>query len=264
MTNKEILQADLLDNLFENRNKAYGAYALRKNYNHRLQWALGISLSLVLLLLMIDLQKKDSGDATYSYKPDVTLSTVDIPKPKTPESPQPRRQPEVAQIKSTQIKIVSNDEVKRPEVPTITDLQDALPSTITKNGVSPDSSKGTLNVSIEKVNDGRTSNDKDDFGPKSSGAQFPGGKEAFAKFLRRYLVTPDELGAGEKKVVLVRFMVDGDGSISKTEIVQSGGDLFDREVIRVLNKMPKWIPAMQNGTKVTTWFTQPVSFIGIE
>jgi protein TonB len=59
-------------------------------------------------------------------------------------------------------------------------------------------------------------------------------------------------------------MVDGDGSISKTEIVQSGGDLFDREVIRVLNKMPKWIPAMQNGTKVTTWFTQPVSFIGIE
>ena len=53
MTNNEILYADLLDILFENRNKAYGAYALRKNYNHRLQWALGISLSLVFLLLII-------------------------------------------------------------------------------------------------------------------------------------------------------------------------------------------------------------------
>jgi len=264
MTNKEILHADLLDILFENRNKAYGAYALRKNYNQRLQWALGISLGLVLLLLMIDLRRKDSGDASYSYKPDVILSMVDVPKSKTPELSQPRRQPEVAQVRSTQIKIVPNDQVVKPEVPTITDLQDAIPSTITKNGISPDSSKETLNVSTEKVNDNKTSDDKNDIHPNSSEAQFPGGKEAFAKFLMKYLVTPDELEAGEKKIVLVRFMVDEDGSISKTEIVQTGGDKFDREVIRVLNKMPKWIPAMQNGAKVTTWFTQPVSFIGIE
>ena len=52
MTNKEILQANLLDILFENRNKAYGAYALRRNYNHRLQWALGISLSFVLSFII--------------------------------------------------------------------------------------------------------------------------------------------------------------------------------------------------------------------
>src|SRR6266498_1137592 len=87
-------------------------------------------------------------------------------------------------------------------------------------------------------------------------------KKLLPKFLMKYLVTPDELEAGEKKIVLVRFMVDAEGTISKTEIVQTGGDKFDREVIRVLNKMPKWIPAMQNGAKVTTWFTQPVSFIG--
>ncbi len=59
-------------------------------------------------------------------------------------------------------------------------------------------------------------------------------------------------------------MVDIDGSISKAEIVQSGGDKFDREVIRVLHKMPKWVPAMQNGIKLAAWFTQPVTFIGIE
>ena len=62
MTNKEILQADLLDILFENRNKAYGAYALRKNYNHRLQWALGISLSLVLFLSMLDHHEKQAAE----------------------------------------------------------------------------------------------------------------------------------------------------------------------------------------------------------
>jgi protein TonB len=45
-------------------------------------------------------------------------------------------------------------------------------------------------------------------------------------------------------------MVDADGTISKTEVLQSDGEDYSREVKRVLAKMPKWIPAMQNGTKV--------------
>src|SRR6185503_15681348 len=53
MTNKEILQADMLDILFEHRNKLYGAYALRKTYTHRLSLALGVALSLVLLFVLI-------------------------------------------------------------------------------------------------------------------------------------------------------------------------------------------------------------------
>jgi protein TonB len=46
--------------------------------------------------------------------------------------------------------------------------------------------------------------------------------------------------------------------------IESDGEDYRREVKRVLAKMPKWIPAIQNGTKVATWFTQPVSFIGVE
>jgi protein TonB len=59
-------------------------------------------------------------------------------------------------------------------------------------------------------------------------------------------------------------MVDVDGVISNTEIMQSGGDKYDKEVIRVLRKMPKWIPALQNGIKVATYFVQPVTFMGVE
>jgi protein TonB len=55
-----------------------------------------------------------------------------------------------------------------------------------------------------------------------------------------------------------------DGSISNIEIIQSGGDNYDKEVIRVLRKMPKWTPAMQNGMRVSTYFTQPVTFVGVE
>lgn len=82
--------------------------------------------------------------------------------------------------------------------------------------------------------------------------------------MTKYIVTPDDLEAGEKKVVVVRFMVDVDGSITRMEIVQTDGEKYSREVMRVLNKMPRWIPAEQNGLQVATWFEQPVTFIGIE
>ena len=92
MTNKEILGADLLDILFENRNKAYGAYALRKNYNHRLQWALGIWLMLVLCLSLLNFSAENLDNRAHS-RPDVVLQTVDLSndKPKIPQTPQQKK-----------------------------------------------------------------------------------------------------------------------------------------------------------------------------
>jgi periplasmic protein TonB len=266
MTNKEILQADLLDILFENRNKAYGAYALRKYYNRRLLWALGISLGLVLFLFMMNSQPQNIGNSLY-HKPDVVVRTLAIAndKPNTPKPPPPRKPSQVAQLKSTAIKIVPNDEVKKPEVPSLHDLDNAAIATVNKIGVSTNSFGEDVQGSNEKSNTGEQARHGDDeFHLMSSDAQFPGGREAFAEFLKRYLNTPGDLEVGEKRVVLVRFMVDADGVISKIEIAQTGGEKYDREMIRVLRKMPKWTPAMQNGIRVATYFTQPVTFVGIE
>jgi protein TonB len=168
-------------------------------------------------------------------------------------------------VKSTRITIVPNDQVKQPEVPTVKDLQNAVTSTINQAGDIPNGLAQPSKASSEGENGtGKKEHDEVDFHPSSTDAQFPGGAEGFKKFMTRYLVTPDELEIGERKTVLVRFEVDVDGSISNTEIMQTGGDRFDKEVLRVLSKMPKWIPATQNGVKVATWFTQPVTFIGVE
>jgi protein TonB len=72
------------------------------------------------------------------------------------------------------------------------------------------------------------------------------------------------LEAGQKRSVLVRFSVSEDGSVTQFEIVQSGGEAFDREVLRVLRKMPRWKPAIQNGRPVSVLFTQPVTFVAME
>jgi len=261
MTNKEILHADLLDILFENRNKAYGAYALRKNYNYRLQWALGISLSLAFLLSIINMAERRPGKKSITVVPGIELRTVDPPDFKKADPPKLKADPPRKTIAYTPPIIVPD----KTEMPDQTEMIKTDISTKTIDGTpATDTVQGNGGNNDTDTGEGKKIENKNEFHPTTSDAQFPGGKEAFAKFLTKNLVTPGELDAGEKKVVMVRFMVDADGSISKTEIIQSDGEDYTREVKRVLAKMPKWIPAMQNGTKVATWFTQPVSFIGVE
>ena len=60
MKTDTILKADVLDIIFENRNKSYGAYALRKFYNNRLYKALGVMIGFVILLSSFTLFKGKS------------------------------------------------------------------------------------------------------------------------------------------------------------------------------------------------------------
>ena len=94
--------------------------------------------------------------------------------------------------------------------------------------------------------------------------EFPGGAQAWLNFLTRTLRVPDDLEAGEKKKVLIRFQVCNDGLVTGFEVLQSAGKTFENEVIRVLRKMPKWKPAIQNNLPVSRSYTQPVIFIGVE
>src|SRR4029453_2743702 len=96
--------------LFENRNKAYGAYALRKYYNHRLQWALGISLGLVFILLMFDFSGGRNSINPLNKKKVLQLSNVELPedKPKQPDLPKPIESPQAQAKYKSQIKIVDD------------------------------------------------------------------------------------------------------------------------------------------------------------
>lgn len=97
--------------------------------------------------------------------------------------------------------------------------------------------------------------------PNEKPASFPGGHEAMLTFLKDNLVCPEsELAVGEKKVVVARFLIKPDGSASDIQISQPGGKNFDREVIRVLKKMPKWEPQLANGNPVAVSVTQPITF----
>jgi protein TonB len=265
MTNKEILQADMLDILFEHRNKNYGAYTLRREYNHHMKIALAIALSIALLSVLYSFLNNNNttGNSSAGFNDSVIVRTVIIP-PNKIEKTETKIE-KVKTVKSvSNIKIVPNNEVT--DMPEVKEIEKAVVGNETINGKELDDPNKIVKTGEE--NDGdklpAKTEPEEGFVTSSSPASFPGGLESWLGFLRKYLQSPDDLETGQKIEVRVKFWIDTDGSLSRFEIVKSGGSSFDKEVLRVMKKMPKWEPATQNKNKVAVSYTQPVIFMGVE
>jgi TonB family protein len=89
--------------------------------------------------------------------------------------------------------------------------------------------------------------------------QFPGGEKELFKFINKnlkYPVTePDVIGK-----VICRFIVNKDGSVSNIEVIRSLEPECDKEAIRVIKLLPKFIPGKMNGSNVRVWYTIPITF----
>src|SRR6185436_7434423 len=229
MTNKEILQADLLDILFEHRNKSYGAYALRKTYDRRLSIALGAALLTVLISLAISfLKNKKSNYNPGNNENSMIITNVEIPKDKPkPEPERVKPKPPVA-TRDFQPPVIVPDK----DVDTILvrneDLEDAAIGNKNIEGDKPDNLAKA--VTVVEGDGGKTKDEPEVKEPDlpTYPPEFPGGDAAWLTFLRKYLQSPDELEPGQKMEVVVRFWIDVDGSVSRPEVVKSGGSSFDK------------------------------------
>jgi GldM C-terminal domain/Gram-negative bacterial TonB protein C-terminal len=94
-------------------------------------------------------------------------------------------------------------------------------------------------------------------------AEFPGGLEGWKKFLIKNLnaEVPGENGApAGMYTIIARFIVKKDGILDNIELENSQGYGMDKEVIRVITKSGKWVPAVQNGRNVNAYRRQPITF----
>ena len=92
--------------------------------------------------------------------------------------------------------------------------------------------------------------------------EFPGGQEALIAYLTKTVKYPDIARAnGIQGRVLVQFVVAKDGQIENVEVLRSGGDpSLDKEAVRVIQSMPRWIPGTQRGNPVRVQYKVPVNF----
>lgn len=269
----KILNADVLDIIFDGKNKDYGAYQLRKNYNKRLATAL-VSMGSILLLLFIGsvlanvLAKKKP--TTMDVVQVVQLEKVDQPKELPPPPPPPPIAPPPLEHFRTEIfvppTIVKDEDVKAPP-PTIDQLDKAKIGTIKQDGVDDDKSivaplldpKGIGNVVAPKIAEVDYNGT---FFKVEKPAEFPGGAAAWKRFLERAMSNYPEKAVenGTQGMVTVQLVVDKDGSITNVKALNDPGDGLADYAVKIIKAGPQWIPAEQNGRKVTYQFKQIITF----
>ena len=272
MLPNQIKQSDVLDIIFEHRNKSYGAYPLRKSYNKRLALALTFTLFVAAMFSVLQLLHR-SAEPVYTTTINIDdshlIDLVPTPPPPQPLPPAPAQQSPVhfREIINSTPEIVSDDH--QTTVPTIQDLNNSMVGRQISEGDIP--SLGTV---VSAAGDGGTQ-------PSIAAAaepamsdvplhtaefmpEFPGGIEALKKFLLKNIRQPDDLQPGERIVVLASFIVARNGGIEQMKIINSGRADLDKEVLRVIGKMPSWKLGVQNGHEVSVYFNLPVTFIGAD
>ncbi len=94
-----------------------------------------------------------------------------------------------------------------------------------------------------------------------SAPEFPGGYEELVKFLSKNLIYPEKSRKkGIQGQVIIKFVVDKNGEIINESIFKSVDQLLDNEALRVVKKMPKWKPGIQDGKHVNVWCQLPIKF----
>lgn len=272
METNKILTADLLDLIFDDRNKDYGAYELRRTYEKRIKKALLITATIAALgftgTLLANKLKPDepivkmTAGIVLSAVPDEPEPEPELPKPK----PQPQQQVQVRTEMYTPPVIAPDEVVDKPMV-TQEDLNGKVNiGTLSVDG--PDS--GGEFQTPEDIGNGtgimegpKVSEPTGPFEKVEIDAKYPGD---WGRFLESNLRgnTPADNGAPPGKyTVILQFIVDIEGNVSDIKALTSHGYGMEEEAIRVLkkSKSKKWIPAFQNSRHVPAYRKQPITFV---
>lgn len=246
------------DVVFENRNKLYGAYTLRRDYAKRLILGWGISVAIFAALLYLPKLVTPGAHEVIGPVPLTSTSVRVLPPP-----PIKRNIPIVKQVQqsrpsaSTQV-IVTKD----PVANTIESTEPHTPTTDDTGveGTFDGSVDGTSTIPVvdlpytEPVE--HRVHDVVEVMPR-----YEGGMEAMMKFIRKKIRVPASFRyLTEGGTVYVRFVVQPDGKVSDVEVLRGLSKDCDKEAMRVISIMPGWIAGIQNGTSVPVRMVLPIKF----
>lgn len=271
MARLDILDPAWIEVVFSGRNKAYGAYVLRKENARTSVRALVIaSLLFVLAIAMPTIINKLKGfipKADDKVKiEDVVLMPpppVDAVKPPPPPPQVEPPKPKVDQVRFPPPVVKPDNEVIEKDPPTVKDLEVKDPGQKDQKGdpnqeIRIDEAVGKAEITQKVVEE---SNEIVSFAAVEKLPKFPGGDEAFGRYLGKAINYPPV--AKENNVqgrVTVSFVVERDGSLTDIKVIRDIGSGCGAEAIRVLQKSPKWSPGIQNGKPVRVAYTMPINF----
>ncbi|HRI62469.1 MAG TPA: TonB family protein [Saprospiraceae bacterium] len=265
---------DTLEIIFAHRNRAYGAYQLRRAYPRYLGRALGIGLLLIGFGLALPqiLNALDSKfaepvyvDMTRELAPPPDIDPEIPPPPPPPPLPTPPP-PVQATIRFVPPTPTPDELVQDEHPPAVEKILDSDADVSTKNRASDDDAPPSLDAAKDiprGVETAVAQPDDDEY--TTGGVQkmptFPGGDRELMQYLADNIKYPAL--ARENNIqgtVALSFLVNKDGTVSDISIVKEIGGGCGKEAMRVVQSMPRWMPGEANGHAVKVRFTLPVRF----
>ena len=269
---------DLIDNswvdlVFEGKNQSYGAYQLRKSTGSRNVKAMLIMLAIGIAIAAFVAIK---GVVENAMKQDVAIEAdVELAKlaEKKEAKVEKKEEPKIEKVEVEKVKssvkfvppvIKKDDEVKPEEE---LKSQEELNKTNTAIGAfdvkGNDEAAGEVLKAKEVIAQPEPPKEEETkvFDVVEQMPSFPGGPSALMQYLSsniKYPVVAEENGVQGR--VVCTFVVERDGSITDVRVIKSVDPSLDKEAVRVVKSMPKWIPGKQNGSAVRVKYTVPVTF----
>lgn len=258
------------DIIFRARNRAYGAFDLRKQYRPTLSRALGLGVALFLSALSAPTlyarfwpQASVNRDQSMT---EVTLTKLAEPPVEPPISlPPPETAPAVNTVRNLPLIVMPEADVVEDNLPPTTEqLKEATSGTETAQGTgdidiiaAPEASAPTV---TEKALEVETKPEAP-FVTVEQQPEYPGGLDALRTFLSKNLNYPRAAASsGVSGRVYVSFVVNTDGSLTDIQVLKGIGFGCDEEAVRVMQKMPHWRPGKQAGRTVRVKYNLPISF----
>jgi len=263
-------ETKMLDLIFENRNKQYGAYVLRSEQNNHTLQAMMLTTLIVIILCLVNFIAGRMHSAAPHKEvvldfADVQLTKQQPIKPALPQKPVEHQASAKATVANTEKRVVAESQAHVDSIPT-NELLQQFESGLTTNlkgatdglGVSDATGTGT---SIDVITTPTTTATPPALITAEIMPQFPGGEKALLQFVARHTNYPDiERNNGIEGKVTVRFVVNADGSITNAEVLKSNSRGFGKEAMRVVALLPKFSPGRQNGKAVPVQYVLPFYF----
>lgn len=257
--------------IFENRNKAYGAFQLRQISDKNATYGLLATTSAIVVFTLIALFMPH---AALPPLPKVVESAptdlVEILQAPTPVIPKPITPPKSVEAPTsqtfTEMTPVVETSPTTNEPPKQIDLANSTAVVSTETHVS-ESMTASLSTTTSATSVSSTAATETPVKPAivkwaEVMPSFVGGNEALAKYLRSHITMDSrdvEIGLVGK--VVIQFYIDIDGSVKDAKVVkdEAGGRCAER-ALAVINNMPKWIPGKQGDKAVRVYHTLPITF----
>ena len=292
MSKIDLYDPKWVDMVFADKNKAYGAYQLRKSVSQRNIKALVILLVAAFIgggYLAYQIKKhKDELAAQEAYAAKMELAALEQAKKEQAERKKQQKKEEPKKVEPEKVvpetratvkftaPVIKDDKDVKEEMPPMVKMNKETKaiSTETKDGVedrnivADRSTVATPEQIIPKIEKPvaeapKVEAPKEDIEKKifTFAEQQPTFKGNVQAWLTSHLQYP--ASAADNNIqgkVVVKFVVGRDGSVSRAEVVRGVDPALDREALRVVNSMPKWNPGMNNGQPANVWFQLPITF----